>query len=747
MKLIINKIKILRENVVFIVILWILLSILFTVLEIQKYYSPITFYASDLPSQTGIAEGYRRIASEENKDHQGYLIIGPYINIYRGSYKIELFYNSNNTDAIWEICFNFGRKSVTKEIPLKNGQVREKIHISEEYSQYSVMSRLLYRGKGTLEIEKVIVEREKNIIYLSAKNMLIVLVIIFITSVLIILFHTLIKSSLTEKILFSSMIVFLLLMFAMLLFYNFYTYRLVFNSDDGSPCLLSEEIIKKHSWFPEGWNYSAFLPVPFLYFSYTLNLILTPFFKDKFLCYTISLLGETVLFLFLSLLLLNHMARKKITFFIYLSIILSGISICFTRYHYGCHVGKTHVFTLLLTIIMVIFFILKNNTKYSKYYICLFIAFFYAFFDPGYNFTVTMPVLLSFSTFFILHKEYFHDKRKIINISFVIAMAFFMAKIIYIILIEHINYRPYTGSFVSSETLQNKFSFLFLSYLYIFGSLPDPLIPPMSLEGILMGYKFFLFSFIFILPFYLIFKLKTIECHFFRFILIFHVINTVLTMYFYTFGSLVPEGLILSRYLIITVIFSVIVFTIFMEKFILDRYNNRIISLLLIIFLFLPSLCSSFCIYVKPYGQFVRMDNEEIKFIPYYNKYDEICKFLLDNNITYGYSTFCNANVTTVLSGNSSRINGVIIKNGLPVPFRWLSSDDWYRPGNFKGKTCLILDDNELQLISMEKLTVILGNPEEIYKISDFNIFLYGFNIASRFPDLQTKNVKFRDRE
>ena len=102
--------------------------------------------------------------------------------------------------------------------------------------------------------------------------------------------------------------------------------------------------------------------------------------------------------------------------------------------------------------------------------------------------------------------------------------------------------------------------------------------------------------------------------------------------------------------------------------------------------------------------------------------------------LEYGYATYWNAGATTVLSEGDVRVRQIRFEAAIPTPYRHLSSNYWYRPEAWKGKTFLVLTDEELAGFDKEQFFALAGKPEKKFKFENMNIWVFPYNIASRMP-------------
>lgn len=101
------------------------------------------------------------------------------------------------------------------------------------------------------------------------------------------------------------------------------------------------------------------------------------------------------------------------------------------------------------------------------------------------------------------------------------------------------------------------------------------------------------------------------------------------------------------------------------------------------------------------------------------------------HGLSYGYATFWNANVISVISEGKVRVRPVLLEDGLPSPHRHLSSNQWFRPSAWQGKTFLMLSAEELADLDRPRLERAVGAPVETFRIGDQEVLVFAGNIAA----------------
>ena len=124
---------------------------------------------------------------------------------------------------------------------------------------------------------------------------------------------------------------------------------------------------------------------------------------------------------------------------------------------------------------------------------------------------------------------------------------------------------------------------------------------------------------------------------------------------------------------------------------------------------------------------------------PYNSKRKNIVDFLISNNLQYGYATFWNAGVSSVLSDEKTLVRQVWIKNGIPIPMQHLSSNRWYQPKTWHGETFLLLTEAETRLVNWDAFDAHNVKPDRSYEVAGFMIYVFKDNLANHLPGWDTR--------
>lgn len=117
-----------------------------------------------------------------------------------------------------------------------------------------------------------------------------------------------------------------------------------------------------------------------------------------------------------------------------------------------------------------------------------------------------------------------------------------------------------------------------------------------------------------------------------------------------------------------------------------------------------------------------------------YNLYGKFARFLQQQGLQHGYSTFWNAGTITVLSDSKVLQRPITVDHGLPVPVRHLSSSRWFDGDPQRGETYLMFNYDEIKQVNWELLARYIGQPVRILDFAGCKFYVYAYDIATRLP-------------
>ena len=115
-------------------------------------------------------------------------------------------------------------------------------------------------------------------------------------------------------------------------------------------------------------------------------------------------------------------------------------------------------------------------------------------------------------------------------------------------------------------------------------------------------------------------------------------------------------------------------------------------------------------------------------------KNNELYSAIESEGYDYGYGTYWNGVVNTILSGGKIKIRAISVVNAGIIPFYDHTSRDWYRTGKNEEKTFLILSDEEEKTIDFEKNQ--LNNYLYVKNVDDYKIYFYNYDVVEHFAQI-----------
>lgn len=116
-----------------------------------------------------------------------------------------------------------------------------------------------------------------------------------------------------------------------------------------------------------------------------------------------------------------------------------------------------------------------------------------------------------------------------------------------------------------------------------------------------------------------------------------------------------------------------------------------------------------------------------------------LSNFLVKNRLHYGYASYWNAGVLSVISDEKLLVRQISIDRGLPVPMKHLSSNRWYRASAWQGESFLLMTQQESGLLDWAQISSYLGKPVRELSYENFKVFVFDSNIAKSLPGWDTR--------
>jgi len=140
---------------------------------------------------------------------------------------------------------------------------------------------------------------------------------------------------------------------------------------------------------------------------------------------------------------------------------------------------------------------------------------------------------------------------------------------------------------------------------------------------------------------------------------------------------------------------------------------------------------TSFRSYVLPIYRYYQENGPTARIAD--NRHERLARFLVASGLTYGYASYWNANVETVVSSGRVAVRPVIL-DALPKPMIHISSAQWYTPAAHEGTTFLLLEAGEDRHIDMPRLVELAGPPVRSLQFDGYTVLVFARNFASTLP-------------
>ena len=510
--------------------------------------------------------------------------------------------------------------------------------------------------------------------------------------------------------------------FFMIVFYNLYTYEVYFHSDSAFKNILSQEILDSGSFFPSSMYFANglwilaphLLVIPWLFI-----------FGNSFLVHGLAGVTNAAFIFSILLVFLRSIRMSWISTLLVISVIFSGSSFYLAEslfgqaaYGFNCSLKVLSLFLIC----WVLKSIEKGNHKQAYVAVGLICTLFALLVASGIRGVLTDVIPLSIILFIFVLTELILDAEFVKRIMKGVFLAFsgiLVGTIIGFLLGREIQesttvVRGVSTTFISTPAeLMSNLRLTWDGFVFLVGAKSLFHSIPFSLPWLRGAYSLvFFLSVMFVLPAAGLLMYRKTNNKYFRFLLLAYVIFLSITLFYVTFGK-VSVDVFTSRYLIVPLVLAVLVSGVLMDQC-ARRFKRTYLWLLICL---IPLYGMSYSNLVQPYFD---------KNIPHKN----LVKALVGRNIGYGYASYWNAGVVTVLSGFKTLISPVRFDEAMgATPMEWLSSRSWYEASHME--TCLILTTSEYATIE-KTLIRVLGKPRERFRVDNYIVLVYGFNIAEK---------------
>lgn len=503
-------------------------------------------------------------------------------------------------------------------------------------------------------------------------------------------------------------------LFLYLVYYILFASRSLLNSDSAFFVDYSLEVLKYKQIFPRTWvNTNDF-------WIYSLIPFITIFIKcgiNFYFSRQLAVLVQTIIFFIILYDFMKNVLNLKKEFFIFVFIIITGISSqfmfeVFSDASYG---------TIILFMLLSLSSFCKFLQKGKKIYILFFSLLITVLTSLSMRFPIYITAPLICTTLFLTYKN--GVKKKYIILLGVMVGSTLVGFILNKVLINHliISQKFSKNLITNSQESSENFSTILFNYLWISGAtninlyslstfIFNDFIKSDSPIVVLVFIKFIYAICTLVIPAILIKKINKLPEKL-QIVLIYTISLSIILFFFLYVCQLCSW----YRYLTPVIFFLNILYAIIYNQFISKTLKDKIVFF---IYLILIGIASLFMVFNSYYD----IKNNTKRINPSY----DLIEFLESKNLNFGYKYYGGEhNIYNTLSNGKIRIT-ILDKNG--QPYYWLNSLDWFTIGYTKGNVFFIRKENDNHL-DFENEAI------KTYSYKDYKIFVFeGMkNFTSRF--------------
>lgn len=525
-----------------------------------------------------------------------------------------------------------------------------------------------------------------------------------------------------------------------LIYFNFATYQVLFHSDSAVANLLAEEIVKSGSLFPKDWTYvhddifvvyGHLFIIPWLFFV-----------KNGFFLHALSGIISAALFLGGLWWLTGLLRFTKLYRLLALCVFSSGISPFLTEDLYGqvSYGVMGYLIFFQLCLLLKVVRIFPDTRRYSYLVslglFCL-ISFLVFLSNPARAFlTYSFPVVCGVGMVLFSVNQVDIDKVR----SVVKAAWPSFASVIGTMALGWLCHRWLLGDltsiasgskgiFLSQEVLGNNIGTILKSLLPLLGANPAPGTYATSFTGIDHFSRLVLAVAIVSLALALLKRpldaaSGSSSSKEVRFLAGFFLGSLLPVIWLFIFTNIFEGS---PRYLTPASIIGLL----FMVGYIDGSVKNHgygFGTVILLILMVIVSL-SGYRNFIQPLV--IRDETGSLIIQKPTSPEMRLSSHLQSRGLHFGYASYWNASVITVLSGGDVTIRPVWLGAEIPSPRYHLSSKRWYRQTAHVGKTFLVLNSAENKAFKWDALIAAAGKPIDTYLFEDYIIYVFDSNFAA----------------
>lgn len=540
------------------------------------------------------------------------------------------------------------------------------------------------------------------------------------------------KTEIVKTAVLITSLAFLLLNLGFLCWYLFVGYQTGFHSDSAAKVLIAREIVELKDYFPDDWNYVN--KDLFVLFGHTFVVPLLFFIPAGFLAHAISGLISSVLILsgvwFVTGIVQLSAGRRVLI----VAIVAAGISGFMAENLYG---QVSYGATLYFACYIFYFswkYIVSEQGKKVVWGVALFLVLTLAFWaNPEramISYGLPLVAAILFLRINIENSVVDIKKQPFFSLFLVACLAILFGAGLHVLTISGVNNVLGAGHarWLSYELMQRNTGLLLKEFLAIFGGLPPVEGAVVCKTGIFSAIRFIAALILLVLMPVAIKRTFRQGNSSLLFLCAYALTSFMLVLFLQLATTIadMSDPIQSSRYLVPSLILLMLLVLMQPVDFIKTPLLVGSLAFLSIAFIAsaYPALVASGSSSQLTWGMPGQRSNQK----------KALVDFLVQNGLHYGYATYWNAGVTSVLSDERVLVRQIVIDNGLPMPMRHLSSNRWYRPRTWKGETFLMLTMQESKMVDWDRFSAHRLKPVRELDFSGYKIYIFNENIAKKLP-------------
>jgi hypothetical protein len=491
-----------------------------------------------------------------------------------------------------------------------------------------------------------------------------------------------------------------------LMIFTLDSYRPRFHSDAATAGMLAIEQVRTGNLLVNGWAYSQdFWPMFVFNSVYFLNgLVESVFLRTQI---WVGLQNITLIILTWILLKKLNKSHNKIFFLAYL---FSGLSVLWSEFYFGQgQYGNVLLFILASTVIITS--MIESNKKFGLNWVLLAAVLTYAN-STSIRYVPLFYVPAAASLIFLLVKRPEYRKSAIsillnLAISFVVGLMIFSWLKGNLIFLDGVNN---SGLISYASMLQNNVPRVLDG---MFSLLSDEMVGHrlVSATGIIFFIKLILGLTLVGLGLTVIKKsingdssLKPVQI----FMAVFTLVLLTVSLLSVLFMSTSINRIATARYLMIAVFFLIVLSSIS------DMFKSIRMRFVIVFVMALVAISNVWELYLKPVGK------------PHH--FDAIIQKLEDEGLTYGFATYWNADVVTVLSDYKVKIFHV--HDGSLLPWHFMSTKSFYQNPDNDKSFVLLSEEEDARL--QKPFFPEAGEPQKVISMDGYKVYVFNADFSKK---------------